>query len=234
VLYQIVKLFALALARLLFRIEARGTEHIPVSGPVLIAANHLSHLDSPILGAVAPRPLHFLAKAELFSIPLFGRLIAALNARPLRRGGTDPRALRTALRVLEAGQALLVFPEGTRGEEGALKEGKAGAGMLALLSGARVVPAYIEGTGRVLPRGRWLLRPGKVRVSFGLPLAFPGERGPRGKERYREASREIMNAIAGLKASGGERTRAAPRDGLEPTGHAVRRMQRPEITSGRS
>lgn len=233
-LYRILRLFSLALARLLFRIEARGTGHIPRSGPVLIAANHLSVLDPPIVGAAAPRPLHFLAKAELFSIPLFGRLLARVNARPVKREGADPTALRTALRVLEAGQALLVFPEGTRGQEGTLKEGKAGAGMLALLSGAPVVPAYIEGTGRVLPRGRWLPRLGKVRVSFGPPLAFAGEQGPRQKERYREASRQIMNAIAGLKAAGTERTWVATRDGLKPGRHNVRSMQDPEIRSGRS
>jgi len=204
VLYRIVKTFVFVLARLLFRIEARGTGHIPPTGPVLIAANHASVLDPPIIGVAAPRPLHFLAKAELFSIPLFGGLISRLHARPVRRGGADPAALRVALRVLESGAALLVFPEGTRGEEGTLGEAKPGAGMLAVLSGAPVVPAYIAGSGRVLPRGGWFPRPGKIRVSFGPPLAFAGE-GARGqKERYREASRQIMNAIARVRDAGAE------------------------------
>jgi len=207
VLYTILRLLALGLARLLFRIEARGIGHVPRSGPALIAANHSSVLDPPIVAAAAPRPLHFLAKAELFSIPLFGRLIFALNARPVRRDGTDPGALRTALRVLEAGQVLLIFPEGTRGEEGTLREGKPGAGMLAVLSKAPVVPAYIEGTGRALPRGRWFPRFEKIRVRFGPPLSFAGAEGPGRKERYREASRQMMAAIASLKATSEGRAR---------------------------
>lgn len=198
-LYAVLRLLAWLLARLLFRVEVRGAEHVPRTGPAMIVANHSSVLDPPIVGGAAPRPLHFMAKAELFSIPLLGRLVRAVNARPVRREGADARALREALRILEGGHALLVFPEGTRGPEGALREGKAGAGMLALLSGASVVPAYIEGTGRALPRGRVLPRPVKVRVSFGAPLSFGKVEGPHRKERYQEASREMMAAIARLK-----------------------------------
>ena len=198
-LYAVLRLVAFLVARLLFRVEVRGAEHVPPTGVAMIVANHSSVLDPPIVGAVAPRPLHFMAKAELFSIPLLGRLIRAVNARPVRREGADARALREALRILESGHALLVFPEGTRGPEGVLREGKAGAGMLALLSGAPVVPAYVEGTGRALPRGRVLPRPVKVRVSFGAPLAFGKVEGAHRKERYLEASREMMAAIARLK-----------------------------------
>ncbi len=198
-LYAVLRLVAFLLARLLFRVEVRGAEHVPPTGTAMIVANHSSVLDPPIVGAVAPRPLHFMAKAELFSIPLLGRLIRAVNARPVRREGADARALREALRILESGHALLVFPEGTRGPEGVLREGKAGAGMLALLSGAPVVPAYVEGTGRALPRGRVLPRPVKVRVSFGAPLSFGKVEGAHRKERYLEASREMMAAIARLK-----------------------------------
>lgn len=199
-LYKILRLILAVLGRLLFGVEARGTEYVPRSGPVLIVANHASVLDPPIMGVVVPRPLYFLAKAELFSLPLFGRLIAAVNARPVRREGADPRALRTALRVLEMGRALLIFPEGTRGEGGTLGPGKAGAGMLAALSGAPVVPAYIEGSGRALPRGRWLPRLAKIRVRFGPPLSVSEDGRPNRKERYREVSRQMMAAIARLKA----------------------------------
>ncbi len=208
-LYWIVKRIAKRLARLLFRVEAVGTGHIPGSGPTLIVSNHTSVLDPPIIGAVTPRPLHFLAKAELVSIPLFGRLISALHTLPVKRDGADPGALRAALRVLAAGQALLIFPEGTRGAEGTLGEGKPGAGMLALLSGAPVVPAYIEGTGRVLPRGRWVPRCGKIRVRFGPTLCFAGAPGSERKERYREVSRQMMAAIARVKAEADESLREA-------------------------
>ncbi len=208
-LYAILRLLAAAFARLLFRIEVRGAEHVPRTGPAMIVANHSSLLDPPIVAAAASRPLHFLAKAELFSIPLLGRLIRAVNARPVRREGSDARALREALRILEAGQALLVFPEGTRGPEGVLREGKAGAGMLAVLSGASVVPAYIEGTGRALPRGRTLPSLAKVRVSFGPPVSFGKVEGAHRKERYQGASAGMMAAIARLKQAATERVAAA-------------------------
>ena len=89
-LYTIAKLLTLMLARFLFRLKSRGAENVPRTGPVLIVTNHSSVLDPPIVGAVTPRPLSFMAKAELFRIPLFGRFIRALNARPVRRGVSDP------------------------------------------------------------------------------------------------------------------------------------------------
>ena len=211
-LYAILKPVVVVLLRLLARVEGRGVEHVPRDGAVMIVANHSSFLDPPLVGAVTPRQLAFLAKEELFRIPLFGRLIHGLNARPLRRAGADPKALRTALRVLEEGRALLVFPEGTRGDEGTLRTPKAGAGMLAVLSGVPVVPVYIEGSGRVWPRGRTLPRPGKVIVRFGPPLRF--ERGGDGRERkgrYEAASRAMMDAIAALGPAELRRTeRGAP------------------------
>ncbi len=218
-LYRLVRAVAALLARLLFRLEARGTECVPRSGPVLIVANHSSMLDPPIVGVTAPRPLHFLAKAELFSIPLFGRFLSALQARPVRRGGSDPAALRTALRILQAGNALLIFPEGSRGEEGALREGKPGAGMLVVLSGAPVVPAYVEGTGKILPRGRLVPRRGTIRVSFGPPFFLTEGTGAERKERYREATRQLMAAIARVKAAAEAGPRAAAL-GASAAGHA--------------
>ena len=198
-LYAILKPVALALMRLLFRVEERGAEHIPAEGPVLLVANHSSLLDPPLIGGVCPRPLTFLAKAELFRIPGFGGLIRRLNARPLRREGADPSALRIARRVLDEGKALLVFPEGTRGEEGILREPKAGAALLAVQSGAAVIPTYVRGSGRAWPRGRRLPRPAKVVVTFGAPLRFPRVAGADRKAQYEAASRQMMAAIADLR-----------------------------------
>jgi 1-acyl-sn-glycerol-3-phosphate acyltransferase len=198
-LYTILKPLIVLFARVLFRIEARGQHHVPATGPVLLVANHLSMLDPALVGCVLPRHLSFLAKAELFRIPLFGRMIWRLNARPVRREGADSAALRTALRVLQDEGALLVFPEGTRGEEGVLREAKAGAGMLAVLSGAQVVPVYVSGSGRAWPRGRRLPRPAKVRVTFGPALKFERGEGGAKKEKYEAASREMMSAIARLR-----------------------------------
>lgn len=213
-LYAFLKPLAVALMRLLFRLEVVNAGLVPATGPVLLVSNHVSVLDPPLVGGAAPRPLVFMAKEELFRIPLFGRLIRALNARPVRRDGSDMRALKAALAVLAEGHAILVFPEGTRGEEGGtLRDGKPGVGMLAVLSGAPVVPVFVSGSGAALPRGRTLPRPTKVRVSFGPPLNFKNEsqrrndgsgQGKRAgddgrKEAYREAAQEMMRAIAQLR-----------------------------------
>ena len=217
-LYTVLKILAVGTLRTLFRLESTGRENIPATGPVLLVANHSSLLDPPVIGGAAGRQLTFLAKAELFEIPGFGGLIRRLNARPIRREGVDPGALRTAMRALADGQAVLIFPEGTRGDEGVLRPAKAGAGMLAVLSGAPVVPVYVKGSGHAWPRGRRVPRPRKVTVTFGEPLRFDGERGGDRKQRYEIASREMMKAIARL------------RDGT--TGGA--RRPQPESYAGRS
>lgn len=210
-LYRVLKPVFLALAGLLFRLEARGRAHVPRTGPVLFVANHSSLLDPPLIAAAAPRVLSFLAKEELFGIPVFGWLIRRFNAIPLRREGGSAGMMRAALRVLERAGALLVFPEGTRGAEGVLRPSKPGAGLLAVLSGAPVVPVYISGTGRAWPRGRRLPRPAKVTVTFGAPLRF-GQAGGDRRESYEAAGRHMMAAIARLTeaaATGGdERSRS--------------------------
>lgn len=198
-LYQLLKPVATLLLRGLFRLRVVGGEQIPLAGPLIVVSNHVSFLDPVVVAASSPRPLHFLAKAELFGVPLFGRLIRALNALPLRRAGADAAALRQALGLLAQGEAILLFPEGTRGEEGVLRPGKAGAGMLAVHSEAPVVPAYVRGTGVALPRGRALPRPCRIVVAFGPPLRF--EAGRREKTYYQEASARMMEAIGRLKAA---------------------------------
>lgn len=214
-LYATLKYLAVALMRLLFRLEAIGAENIPAHGPVLLVANHSSVLDPPLIGGASDRQLTFLAKAELFEIPLFGALIRGLNARPIRREGADPGALRTAKRVLDDGAALLMFPEGTRGDEGDIRPAKPGAGLLAISSGAAVVPVYVSGSGRAWPRGRRLPRCAKVTVTFGKPLRFEAERGADRKAQYETASREMMDAISrlrnGMIAGTGQRRPASVR-----------------------
>ncbi|HXL46595.1 MAG TPA: (d)CMP kinase [Candidatus Binatia bacterium] len=198
-LYATCKVLTVAFMRLMFRLEAIGVENIPASGPVLLVANHSSVLDPPLIGGASHRQLTYLAKAELFKIPLFGALIHGLNARPVRREGADPGALRTARRVLEEGGALLVFPEGTRGEEGVIRPAKPGAGLLAVSSGAAVVPVYVRGSGRAWPKGQRLPRPAKVTVTFGKPLRFDSVRGADRKAQYEVASRQMMDAISRLR-----------------------------------
>lgn len=204
-LYATLRPLVAGVMRLLFRLSAQGMEHVPVSGPVLLIANHSSFLDPPLVGSMTPRPVSFLAKRELFEIPLFGWLIRHVNARPVRREGADPAALRTALRILREGRVLLVFPEGTRGEEGVLRPAKRGAAMLAVLSGAPVVPVYVSGSGRAWPRGRRLPRPATIRVTFGEPIRFERAAGTGRKDDYEVVSRAMMAAIGRLKDGAGGR-----------------------------
>jgi 1-acyl-sn-glycerol-3-phosphate acyltransferase len=206
-LYAILKPIARTLGTLLFRLERRGAEHVPARGAVLLVANHSSFLDPPLVGSVAPRPVSFMAKEELFRVPGLGLLIRNLNARPVRREGADAGALRTALRILKEDGALLMFPEGTRGPEGTLREPKPGAGMLAVLSGAAVVPVFINGSGRAWPRGQTLPRPAKVTVTFGPPRVFARRDANGHKTDYEMVSREMMAAIGQL-AEGADSFRA--------------------------
>jgi 1-acyl-sn-glycerol-3-phosphate acyltransferase len=198
-LYAALKPIAGALVRWRLGLEVRGAEHVPDSGAVLLVSNHQSVLDPAIIGTATSRTLHFMAKAELFRIPGFGRLIRRLNAHPVRREGSDPKALKTAVRLLEESAALLAFPEGTRSRDGSLGEGKPGIGMLAVLTGVPVVPTYVTGTLHALPRGAWWPRRSKVRVRFGPALHFKPDPEAGRKDRYREAAQEMMRAIAQLQ-----------------------------------
>jgi 1-acyl-sn-glycerol-3-phosphate acyltransferase len=219
VLYRILQPLTLVLFRLLFRFRAVGLEHVPEAGPVLLAANHVSLLDPPAIGAAIRRPIHFLAKRELFRVPLLGGVIRRLNAHPVDRSGSDSGALRLALSLLAKGHGLLVFPEGTRGTGETLGAGKAGVGMLAALAGAPVVPVYIRGTERALPRGAWCPRPASVQVVYGPPLRFAGGRG---RDRYQAISDEIMAGIGRLK------------DATEPGTHPIATSSRSATHSDRT
>jgi 1-acyl-sn-glycerol-3-phosphate acyltransferase len=196
VLYATLKMVVITVARVWFRLSAVGADRVPREGRLVLASNHLSMLDPALIGAAVPRELDYMAKTELFRVPGFGALIRRLNAHPVDRTGSDSAALRLALRLLGEDRALLVFPEGTRGTEGRLQPARAGAGMLAALSGAPVVPVYVQGSGRALPRGAVVPRPVRVTVAFGAPIRFARERG---KTRYQDVSDEIMTAIGRLK-----------------------------------
>lgn len=153
-----------------FHLQLQGTEHIPGTGPIVLACNHLSNLDPVLLAAVCPRPINFLAKIELFRIPVVGGFVRRYGAIPLRRSASDPEAIRLAEQVLEQQQVLALFPEGTRSRAGQLKPFRFGAARLALKHNAPLVPAAISGTDRAMPAGGKIPRRETVRVAFGPPL----------------------------------------------------------------
>lgn len=167
-----------------------GREHLPPAGPTLVVCNHVSRADPPTLGLAArPRRTYYMAKSELFRIPLYRRAIWRLGAFPVERGGADRRALRMAREVLRRGDVLLMFPEGTRNREGRLRPGLPGAGSLGLEPGVTVVPAAVWGSQK---------RFGPIRVVYGPPLDLSdlGD-GPRSR-RSQVAVERMMAAIAAL------------------------------------
>jgi 1-acyl-sn-glycerol-3-phosphate acyltransferase len=187
----------------LFRFRVVGKEGLPTNGGVILAANHVSYVDPLFIGvALVERQLHFLAKEELFRSALFGALIRDLRAFPVRRGRVDPSAIKRCLRLLEEGEVLLMFPEGTRGDGQSLREGEEGIGLLAARSGCPVVPVYVRGTDKVLPKGKRIPRVHPVTVYFGQPMRLHREavRGE-GRGDYRRLSEQVMRGIAEIKAA---------------------------------
>lgn len=196
-IYNIVRLIFSLLFTVFFRWEIQGKENIPASGAVIIASNHLSNWDPPLVGSAIDRKLRFMAKEELFKIGFFAWLITKLGAFPVKRGGADRNAIRNALAILAGGEVLGVFPEGTRSKTGELGQAEPGVAMLALKSGAVVVPTAISGTNKVFSGGS--LFP-KFSIRFGKPIII--EQGKADKEANERLSRTMMEEIKKLLAEG--------------------------------
>ncbi|MFP5069148.1 lysophospholipid acyltransferase family protein [Pseudonocardia nantongensis] len=194
------------LVRLFWRPRVRGADHIPTTGPVILAANHRAAVDTVFIPLVAPRPVAFLGKAGYFTgRGVRGRLMAAflgaLGYIPVDRGNARAglAALAAGRAVLERGGAFGIYPEGTRSLDGRLHRGHTGVASLALSTGAVVVPVGLAGTERVQPVGRLFPRLARVDIRFGAPLEFSRYEGLQGSPAIRRAvTDEIMDAIADL------------------------------------
>ena len=172
VVYWIVRAILQPFFHVWFRLQRIGREHIPAQGPVILASNHRSFLDPFVIAVMARRPIYFVAKKELFLVhPVVSWLLSALGAFPIDRGGSDQESMATARAVLERGDVVLMFPEGTRVRPGSLGRPHRGVGRLALETGAPVVPVAVIGTEAV--RRGWRIRPHKVRIRAGQALTFP-------------------------------------------------------------
>jgi len=184
IVYWLVRAILQPFFHLYFRLSRIGREHIPADGPVIFAANHRSFLDPFVIGTMMRRPIYYVAKKELFQNRLQAWLLNALGAFPVDRGNADQSMVETAKAILARGDAVLIFPEGTRVRPGPPGSAKRGVGRLALETGAPVVPVAVIGTTDV--RRGWRVRPRKVRIRAGRPLTFPQVEAP---------SRELAQAV---------------------------------------
>jgi 1-acyl-sn-glycerol-3-phosphate acyltransferase len=171
ILYRALRTLLVPFFRIYFRMERIGREHLPRTGPLLLASNHRSFLDPFVIGTMARRPVYYMAKRELFEKRWQAWTLNALGAFPVDRGAGDSDAMATARAILERGDCVVLFPEGTRVRPGPLGEPRRGVGRLSLETGAPVVPIALIGTEDV--RRGWRIRPRKVRIRAGRALLFP-------------------------------------------------------------
>jgi 1-acyl-sn-glycerol-3-phosphate acyltransferase len=200
VLYWIGWSLALVIAKFFGRMKVTGRENVPKTGPVILAPNHVSYIDPPTAGSGIFRPVRFMAKIELFQVPVMGFLIRKVGAFPVRQHTADRAALRQALDLLEKGEVVCVFPEGQRNlSDEQFLPAQPGLGMIALKSRAPVVPVALVNTNKLLRPHSAFFHFTRVRVIYGKPMTFDDlYEGGMGREAIDEVGKRVMEAIAGL------------------------------------
>ncbi len=195
--YDLAKTTVRVAARVLWRARVFGAQNVPAAGPLIVACNHVSYLDPPLMGCMCPRRISYMAKKELFKVPVLGAVITGLGAYAVDRKGSATSAIRRSLQVLEAGGAVGIFPEGTRNLTGEVQP-QTGVALLASLAKAPVVPACIIGSDQAL-------RLKRIDVAFGPPISLQAGRKAT-REDLAKFTGEIMNAIELLAGSIGGNT----------------------------
>lgn len=178
----------------LYRVRTLGADRIP-AGPVILAGNHVSYGDPVLLWCAAPRPVHFMAKSELWENPVLGWGLSRLWAFPVRRSTADREAIQTAGALLAAGETVGVFPEGTRNRAGTA-EAQQGAAFIAMRASVPIVPVGIAGTDRIMPDGARFMRFPRVTISFGDPVSGEDFADLSRKDRVEAMTTEVMLRIA--------------------------------------
>jgi 1-acyl-sn-glycerol-3-phosphate acyltransferase len=201
IFYEILAFFIRLILRLNGGLEVRGIENIPLKGGALIASNHISYIDPPMIGAITPRMATFMARKGLFDVPVISFILNQF-AFPVDREKPRPSTMKEAVKRLKGGALLVMFPEGRRSETGQLMEAKRGAGMIVSLSKAPIIPVYVHNTDKILPvDAKWLKR-GKVTVVFDKPIYYQStisiDSYSNGMS-HDDISGKIMDAIGKLK-----------------------------------
>jgi len=203
--YRFTTNFFFVFFKIFFRFKIIDLQNVPQKGGVILVSNHISHLDPLVIGcAIRMRQATFMAKRALFKVPLVGTFVKTFSF-PVDRETPQPSTIKEAVRRLKNGELIIMFPEGGRSRDGSLRDAKRGTGLIASLSGAKVVPAYIDGTDRVLPAGAKFLKPAKITLIFGAPLEISSYYGAEssasgGKDFQERIGNDIMKEISNLKS----------------------------------
>ncbi|MFZ0915967.1 MAG: lysophospholipid acyltransferase family protein [Candidatus Udaeobacter sp.] len=186
--------------RVFFRLRVIHRERMIQSGPAILAMNHQSYLDPPLAGITSDRAIYFLARRTLLDVPLLGWLLPKLNVIPVNQEGVDRSAIKALIRILNAGNGALIFPEGSRTRDGNLQPAEPGLGLVIAKTLAPVVPMRIFGAHEALPRGGRGLRFVPITIVIGEPILFTAaDLGVPGKNLYNQLSQRVMDAIASLR-----------------------------------
>lgn len=197
--YWFCRRLIVLVGRVFFRLRVVHRERMINHGPVILASNHESYLDPPLVGSVADRAIFFLARKNLLDGRFFGWLLPKLNVIPVDQEGNDRSALKALIRILRAGEGTLVFPEGERTKDGRLQPALPGLGFVIAKTLAPVVPMRIFGAREAWPRGSARVRFCRITVVVGEPIHFTAaDLQPPGKDVYLRLSQRVMNAIAAL------------------------------------
>ena len=188
-LYGLLRIIFTFIYSVIFPTTVKGKENIPKEGAVILAANHLSNWDPPLVGTFIPRHLAYMAKEELFKVPILKNILENVHTFPVKRGASDRAAIKTALQMLEAKECICMFPEGTRSKDGKLHKGAQGVALIAAKSKATVIPVAIQGTFKLRPFR-------KITLIYGKPMTFEAEKVD--KENLQEFTEKIMQEIASM------------------------------------
>ncbi len=196
--YGLLWVVVRGIARIYFRLRIEGAGRVPRSGGFLIAANHASYLDIPLLGCGVRRRLWYMGRRDLFPVPGTRWLFRALGWIPIRPDRLDRQGFNHAIDLIKRGQAVVIYPEGGRTASGELRRGKPGVGLIVAQTKCRVVPVHIDGTYAAMPPGQGWPKPHRVTLRFGEAMEFDDVVGTSEKAFYHEVSRRVMARIAEL------------------------------------
>jgi 1-acyl-sn-glycerol-3-phosphate acyltransferase len=196
--YELLRFFAGLVIPIVAKLRPVGLANVPREGGLILAPNHIAWMDIPLVAYPIPRVTHFMAKAELFQVPLLGGFIRFMGAFPVRRGESDREALRTAERLLAEGEMVAIFPEGHRSEGRALIEAHTGVALIAMRAGVPVVPVAIWGSEQTLRRWRYFFARPTVNIRYGAPIRLEAAGAKRTSADIKRCTDEIMGSIAGM------------------------------------